>query len=49
MVGMLCLSPIGIGLMWSLLSVRFNYKPGYKPRDLLKIQVLSLFEIFSPV
>ena len=29
----------------SLLSVRFNYKPGYKPCDLLYIWFLSLVEI----
>ena len=28
-----------------LLSVKFKYKPGYKPCDLLKIQFLSLVEI----
>ena len=33
----------------SLLSLRFNYKPGYEPCDLLWIQVLSLVKIFSPV
>ena len=29
---------------WWLSSVRFKYKPGYRPCDLLKIQVLSLVE-----
>ena len=32
-------------LVGSLLSVRFNHKPGYKPCDLLWIQFLSLVEI----
>ena len=30
--------------LWSLPSVRFDYKPGYKPCDLLQIQFLSLVE-----
>ena len=29
------------------MSVRFKYKPGYRPCDLLEIQVLSLVENLS--